>query len=188
MIARILPILAILFAIGLFFGYINPTYNGQIAEIKQKIASDNSALKAAADFTQKENELIAQRNQIPSDQLARLQSYLPDGVDNIQLIIDLNSLASRSGVTLSDFNVANNSAVTAAAAATKDTASAVQSTSLTDSLDLTVSATGTYAAFRTFLAASEQSLRPMDITSFALTDSATGVYTYAITYRIYWLH
>ena len=62
-----------------------------------------------------------------------------------------------------------------------------QPSSLTDSLQLSVSATGTYSAFQTFLAASEQSLRPMDVMDLSLKSATTGVYTYAITYQIYWL-
>jgi hypothetical protein len=188
---RILPILFILIAIGLFFFYIEPTWNGPIAQAKQQVASYDSALAAASTFTQKENQLLAEQNSIPAASLSRLETYLPDGVNNVQLILDLNSLAQKSGVSLANFDVENNAAqqeAGAGGATTPAVGGLPQSTSAVNSLTLSVSATGTYQAFRTFLAASEQSLRQMDVTSLQVSNSSTGVYTYTITYRIYWLH
>jgi hypothetical protein len=189
MITKLLPVLAILIVIGLFFGYIDPTYTGQIAEAKSQIASYNSALAAAAQFNQKENQLIAEQNQISAASIQRVETYLPDGVNNVQLILDLNSLAARSGLQLSGFTVSNNStAANSSASQGAGTAvPALNSGDTTASLDLSVSGTGTYAAFRTFLSAVEQSLRPMDVTQLSINDSTTGVYTYQMTLRIYWL-
>jgi hypothetical protein len=208
MMTRIIPIGALLIALGIFFGYINPTYTGKIAAAKQQITSYDSALAAAKTFTTKENELIQKRNAISPENMTRMNSYLPDGVDNIQLIIDLNALAARSGITLSDFSIHTNQQTAAAAAGgaasgaagqpaaapapaptpTANGAPSIQSSSLTNSLDLSVSAKGTYTAFHSFLAAAEQSLRPLDIVQLSVKDSSTGVYTYSLTFRIYWLH
>jgi hypothetical protein len=59
---------------------------------------------------------------------------------------------------------------------------------IVDSLTITVNTTGTYDTFRTFLAGLEQSLRPLDVTSITVNDSDTGVYSYGMTLRFYWLH
>jgi hypothetical protein len=203
MIGRLFPFLFILISAGILYFYVYPTYSVTITTANQQIESYNAALAAAEVFTQKEDALVAEKNAIPAPQLARLEEFLPDGVNNIQLILDLNSLAQRSGVSLSNFTVQDNqtpadssssgSGSSSSGASTASPSSgggsvSSDSTSLTDSLDLSVTATGTYAAFQTFLAASEQSLRPLDVTSLTLKDSATGVYMYNITYRIYWLN
>lgn len=185
MMSRIIPIIFILVAIGLFVGYVNPTYTQSIAAEKQQIASDDSALAAATTFSQKESALLAEKNAINSASLSRVEEYLPDGVDNIQLIIDLEALAARSGISLANFSIG---AAPTAATGAASVAAPLQSTSLTDSLDVSVTATGTYPAFQAFLAAAEQSLRPFDVTQLNVKDSTTGVYTYDITFRIYWLH
>jgi hypothetical protein len=182
----------ILAAIGLAFGYISPTYTNGITAAQAQIASYDSALVEAAAFSQKEADLTTQENTISPADMARLQTYMPDGVDNIQLIVDLDSLASKYGVVLSGFSIQNNSVNDASStdpnAATDGTASGgIQSTSLTNSLDLSVTATGTYNAFQAFLATAEQSSRPLDVTKLSLKSSSTGVYTYTITFRIYWL-
>lgn len=182
MIGRIIPVLVLLAAIGIFFGYIHPTYTGEIAAQQAKIQSYDNALLAAATFREKETALVAQQESVSSTDRARIESFLPDGVDNVQLIVDLNALASRSGMRLSDFNIAESKQDD------RDPGRlALEAETATDSLDITVSAIGTYAAFRTFLEGVEFSLRPMDLVRLTLTDSDTGVYTYNMTFRIYWL-
>jgi hypothetical protein len=185
--SRILPIVALLIAIGLFFGYINPTRTGSIAATKAQIDSYESALDAAEHFKDREGELVVAQANIPSDGLARLAAFLPDGVDNVQIILDLNTLAARSGMTLSDFDTANVSQQAQQGGTPGDPASSLQSDGPIDSLEITVSATGTYASFRNFVDGIESSLRMLDIVSVSVNDSATGVYTYDMTIRLYWL-
>ena len=194
---RFLPFVLLLIAAGIGFGYIYPTFNSSIATEQQQISNYDGALKAAAQFQTKENDLITERNAIPSSDLARLQEYLPDNVNNIQLILDLDSLATKYGVSLSQFSLQENASTdstdsgsSASTTSSSDSSSddpSLQSSGSIDSLDLSVQATGTYDAFQAFLTAAELSLRPLDITQIDLKDSSTGVYTYGMTFRIYWL-
>lgn len=181
MTSRLLPALALLVAVGLFFGYINPERTGPIATTRAQIESYESALAAADRFKEREGQLIVARANVPSDGLARLAAFLPDGVDNVQIILDLNTLAARSGVTLSDFDTAM------PASETEMSGDLAWENGSVDSLDITLSATGTYAAFRNFLDGIESSLRLLDVVSVSVADSATGVYTYDMTIRLYWL-
>ncbi len=187
--SRILPIVALLFAVALFFLYVRPTYSGAIQDTRQKIASYDSALAAADRFDQKESELSQARAQISPDNLKRLNEFLPDGVDNVQLILDLDALAARSGITLSEFDIKGQGDGTSGAAApsTDSTGLSLDASNPIDSLDLTFKASGTYSSFRTFLDGMESSLRPLDIVNLDVDESATGVYSYAVTVRIYWL-
>lgn len=180
--SRIIPVILVLIAIGLFFGYINPTYTGSVAKLRSEIQSFNDALIAANTFKEKENEITAQRSAISEEGIARVEAFLPDGVDNVQLILDLNSLASRSGITLSNFDIAASPEEQKGG----DTLALASDGSI-ESLDLSVSATGNYASFKSFLTGVEWSLRPLDIIDLSIDDSNTGVYTYNITFRIYWL-
>jgi len=187
MMSRILPIFAVLIAFGLFFGYINPTYSGEIAKISAQIREYDSALAAADQFAAKENELSQQQASINQDGLKRLETFLPDGVDNVQLILDLDALAARSGVQLSNFDIEQSASTASAPAMTEPGTLSLETSNPTESLRLSVSATGTYQSFRTFLSAVEQSLRILDVDEITVTDSTTGVYTYTATFRIYWL-
>ncbi len=181
--SRLVPIIAILIAIGLFFGYINPTFKGSIAANQAQIQSFDSALSAAKRFRDKEAELSIARNAIPPDQLKRLEAFLPDGVDNVQLILDLDALAARSGMRLSNFDTSDpGDEVTSV-----EGGFTVAAENPVDSIDLTMNATGSYAALRTFLAGIEQSLRPLDVVAIQVVPSPTGVYSYDLTLRLYWL-
>ncbi len=182
---RLIPIAFFLIAVGIFFGYVRPTWNGEIAMYKEQIASYDAALDAAARFTDKQAELEQARNQLPPDQLARLEAFLPDSVDNVQLILDLNALATRAGLTLSNFETGE--AVNDANEEESGGEAGFTRSSPIDSLTLSVSASGTYNAFRSFMAGVEQSLRPLDVVALTVEDSDTGVYTYEMTLKFYWL-
>ncbi|HEX8591524.1 MAG TPA: hypothetical protein VF696_02140 [Candidatus Paceibacterota bacterium] len=192
MISRFFPAVALIVAIGLFFGYINPTRTGSIASTQAQIDSYDSALAAADRFEEKEDELIRAEANIPQEKLERLRTFLPDGVNNVQIILDLNSLAARSQITLSDFDIASSETEGGSAGAGAEpgiaaTGLGLASETAIDSLEISVSATGTYEAFRTFLEGIERSLRLLDVVAVSVTDSQTGVYKYDMTIRLYWL-
>lgn len=180
---RLLSIIAFGAAIGIFFGYVNPTWTGSIAAAKNSIQADNEALSAANEFNAKQNELASARNAIDPANLARLNSFLPDSVANVGLILDLNALAARSGISLSSIDVAQG-----------DTGGSGNSTALpaagdspVGSIDLQLSAIGTYSSLHAFLEGIERSVRLLDVTELTVKGSDTGVYTYNMTMRLYWL-
>jgi len=183
MIGRILPIFVLLLAGGIFFAYIHPTYTGAVAIQRAKLKSYDSALAAAQTFRQKESELVQRQEALPENGRARMEVFLPDGVDNVQLIVDLNALASRAGMRIADFDINKTQFKDEIVAGRV----APEGAGATDSLEITVSALGSYSAFRTFLEGVEFSLRPMDLVGLTIQDSETGVYTYEMTFRIYWL-
>lgn len=187
MTGRILPILAIVIAVGIFVGYVRPVYGTDVAALRSEIGSYDNALSAAGAYSAKQNDLTAKRNAIPGDKLSRLASFLPDGVDNVRLILDLDALAARSGTRLSNFDVNTGSAAqplkTAAGSAIP-----LATKGPVDSLDLSMTLVGTYDSFITFLSGVQQSLRLLDVTELSVKDSTTGVYTFDVTLRIYWLH
>lgn len=169
-------------ALALFFGHVQPEFNGTIAGLRAKIAGYDKALDAAKQFKEKQDTLKNEQSAISQEDQMRIAKFLPDGVDNVQLIVDLNALASRSGVRLSNFNVERKEEEGLDAGRL-----ALEEVTPTQSLDITVRGVATYSSFRTFLDGVERSLRPMDLMSLSLADSETGVYSYDMTFRIYWL-
>ncbi|OGG78521.1 hypothetical protein A3A36_00485 [Candidatus Kaiserbacteria bacterium RIFCSPLOWO2_01_FULL_52_12b] len=181
--SRVLPLLALFLAIGIFFVYISPMWSGTIATTKAAIKSNNEALAAAATYKARENELASAKNAMDPDNLARLSALLPDSVDNVRLILDLNALAARSGLTLSNIDVAR----TAADSVSVSDALPSTDASVVGAANLSLSAVGTYQALQTFLLGVEMSERLLDVKEIALSGSDTGVYTYKMTVRLYWL-
>src|SRR3990167_1778019 len=108
---RVLPTLAFMISVGIFFAYVRPVWSGPIQETKAAIQSNKKALVAASAYKMRESELASARDSIDPANLARLATFLPDSVDNVGLILNINALAARSGILLSNIDVAaNNSA------------------------------------------------------------------------------
>jgi Tfp pilus assembly protein PilO len=187
--SRILPSIALMIAIGIFFGYVNPTWKGSIAEIKSAIESDKQALAAADDYIAKQNALASARNAIEPDNLARLSVFLPDSVDNVGLILDINALAARSGLSLSNIDVVTNESDRSDNSNRSIGIGGLQSSKLNPvgSVDLSLSAVGTYSSLQAFLIGLENSARLLDVNDLVVKGSETGVYSYKMTVRLYWL-
>lgn len=186
MTSRILPFIALVIAIGIFFGYVNPTWVGSIATAKAAIASDDQALAAANAYSVQQNQLVQERAAIDPANLTRLSTFLPGSVDDVGFILDLNALAARSGISLSNINVVTNG--TSAGSGNSSATGLSTATNPVGSIDLSLSAVGTYAALQAFLSGVEESERLIDVRNITISGSDTGVYNYEITMRIYWLH
>jgi len=180
---RLFPIFLVVIAIAIFVFYINPVYSGSIATARTEIANDNQALSQLASFSTKENKLIDERNQIPANDLAIVSKLLPPSVNNVQTILDLDNLASASGVELDSVNVANPSGGSA-----DGFVAGVPGDQSLGSVDLSLSASGTYGSFQKFLSGIEHSARLLDVENLGIKGSTSGVYTYSMTLRLYWIH
>lgn len=183
MTGRLIPALALMLAVGVLGGYIIPTWTGPIAGTRSSIASDDKALAAAVTYATQQNELAAARNKIAPADLTRLTSFLPSSVDNVGLILDLNTLAAKSGITLSNVDVLTD----AAPGGRSGAGSAPESADPIGSVTLSVSAVGSYAALQGFLRGIETSERLLDVRELLVRGSDTGVYTYQMKLNLYWL-
>lgn len=183
---RIIPTFALVIAAIIFFVYVNPTWTGSIAETKAAIATDNQALAAADTYVKQENQLAIERDAIDPASLDRLDLFLPGSVDNVGLILDLNALAAHSGLSLSNIDVSAGN-VTSGTNAAKGGVVSLSASNPVGSIDLSLSAAGSYTALKTFLAGVEKSQRLIDVQDLLIKGSDTGIYNYQLKLRIYWL-
>lgn len=190
--SRVLPALAIILSVGIFFAYVKPTWSGPVRETRDAIAKDEQALTAAAEYKKKQNELASARNAIEQENLDKLSVFLPDSVDNVSLILDINALAARSGLSLANIDViTDDSASTKSRVTEPSTQSAgtlqIARANPVGSVDLSLSAIGTYSSLQSFLSGIEKSARLLDVRDITVKGSDTGVYNYQMTIRLYWL-
>lgn len=182
--SRLLPIIALSVAIGIFFGYVNPTWSKSIADTKAAIALDDTALELSTKYAAQKATLATEQANIEQANLERLSTFLPDSVDNVGLILDINALAARSGLSLANIDVA------AGDSGAKNSAPGALPTSVANpvgSINLSLTALGTFSAFQKFLSGIEGSARLLDVQDMTVKGSDTGVYSYQITLRLYWL-
>lgn len=180
--SRILPSLSLLFSLGIFFVYVNPTWNDSILATQANIAEADQTLAAATKYTKQQKELTDARNAIDPANLTRLSTFLPDSVNNVGLVLDLNALAARSGLSLANIDVVVNNT-----SASAQGALSVASANPVGSVNLSLSAIGTYAALKAFLIGIEKSARLLDVRDIVVRGSDTGVYNYQMKIRLYWL-
>ncbi len=184
--SRVLPLFALLFAAGIFFGYVKMVWSGPIRETKAAIYDNELALAAADEYKKKQNTLASARNAIDPEKLKRLSVFLPDSVDNVGLILDINALAARSGLSLANIDVlASGANDTGSSAGTG--ALTVARTNPIGSIDLSISAIGNYTALQAFLVGIEKSARLLDVRDITVRSSDTGIYNYKMVVRLYWL-
>jgi hypothetical protein len=182
MINRIVPLLFIIIAIAVFFVYTDPTYSKDVQSLRDEIRSVGNARSAAEKFRQTEAQLIQERDTVSLEERRRIEELLPDTVENVDVILDLDSLAEAQNVQIVDVDVSN--------APTGGNANGTiiePSETPENSLLITITALGTYERMRGFIQALERSLRAIDIVEISFPTSQTGVYRFAITLRVYWL-
>ncbi|MBV9159048.1 MAG: type 4a pilus biogenesis protein PilO [Candidatus Kaiserbacteria bacterium] len=191
MFKTIISLIGLVAAVGIFFGYTQPTYD-KSGDAKAQIAQYDAALTKATELQQLKQTLLARYNTFDPNALDRLQKLLPDHVDNVRLILDLDNLAGRHGMALQNVVISAPQTDDASQTAVGNISSAKQKY---DSLTLKFTTAGSYDTFISFMTDLEQSLRVVDLVSLKLAaadgdsknPSAAPNYTYDLTIRTYWL-
>lgn len=177
-----MPLILLIAAIGLFAVYTNPSYQ-QSKATAAEVAQYNDALTKSQELKAVRDQLISKRNTFSADDVAKLQKILPDNVDNIRLIIDINNIAARHGLSLKDVQLGTVSD-------SRDTPNPLASGSSGDavgSVTIGFSMNATYDDMLAFLQDLEHSLRIIDVQSLSFTVGG-GKSDYAFSIRTYWLH
>ncbi len=178
---NITPFLLIILAIGLFFTYTN----GKIRDIQTMRAQNDQyliAINNSNELISARDKVLATYNTLTVEQKANLNKMLPDNIDNVRLMIDMNNIASRHGVVLQGLSTSADGAAAAAANGTANAGSAK-----INPVTVSFGFTSSYPNFLSFLKDLESSLRILDITHMSVTANDTGTYSYSIQLKTYWL-
>lgn len=173
-----LPIVFILVSIGLFVGFTNPQYQAiklRDAE-QQKIQEAN---KKAAQLRAVRETLTQERNQISEIDIQKMKKLIPDGVENVGLIIDINNIAAKYGVNIKNTRVNEGSTNRGDVLGPDGTRYG--------SISLSFTINTSYENFLAFLRDLESSLRLVDVTTLAFASTKDGKYDFNVTLQTYWL-
>lgn len=180
----LLPLILVIAAIGLFVAYTNPKYQGSdgIKSLKMQVASYDEALNKSQELKSLRDQLLSRYNTFSAEDKDKLIKVLPDNVDNIRLVIDINNIASRHALAIKDLAIGD-------AGKSQSTATGnLGATNTIGSVDLGFSVSADYQTFLAFLADLEHSLRLLDVERISLKTTETGVYDLSLSVRTYWLH
>ena len=177
--SSILPTLLLVVAVGLFFIFTDPKYK-EIKNIKAEVANYDNALNNSKDLQKIRDALLIRYNNISSEDLKRLELLLPDTVENIRLVLDIDTIASRYGIVIKNLKL-NSSPESQDFDPTAEEIKSV---------DLSFSVVSDYETFITFLRGLEESLRVIDIVEIKFNgrENISDVpATQDITIRTYWM-
>ena len=172
------PIILIVITVILYFTWISPTY-GEVGQLKDKQAQLADALDKAQQVQTLIANLQASFSSVPQDQIARLTKMVPNDVDNIRLLIEINNIAQREGMTIDSLNIPPKPT---AAPGTVGGSSGSYGT-----FTFGFTAHGTYDQFIAFLGQLAANLRLSDIATLSFSATDKGNYDYAITLNTYWI-
>ena len=172
---------------GLFFFYTKPAYDN-VRGIRLQIDQYDQALNKAGELQRLKQSLLSRYNAFNPADVDRLHKLLPDHVDNVRLVLDLDTLAGQHGFALQ--NVVINAPGTTKTADQTPVIGPNRQTH--DSLTLRFGTSGTYPNFVEFVTAIENSLRLVDVVALTMDPDAgvaagEPVYRFDIALRTYWL-
>jgi Tfp pilus assembly protein PilO len=177
-------------SIGSFFMVTKPKYDALLAT-RNTVTSYDSNLETAKRLKESRDELISRFNSIPKADLDSLKTLLPDSVDNIRLIIQLEALATRNGLSKLrnvDYQVPEKN----------PTGVEIESTEAPKPYGefiISFQTNGPYKNFLAFVNDLERNLRLVDVTSVDFTPQTANeknpnpaaAMTYKVTLKTYWL-
>lgn len=195
----ITPIILLGLSISLFFLFTNPIYN-DISKLKAEVASYNEALDNSKALENERDKLTAKYNSISRDDLIKLEKLLPENVDNIRLILEIEQIAMPYGMILKDvkYNAKDETKIGIGDAVVQGGNMVKDTPKDYGIFDLEFSTSGTYDNFINFTKDLENNLRIVDMSSISFLSnpivSPTGskitsseIYTYNFKIKTYWL-
>lgn len=186
----------------LFVLYVRPTYDA-VQDNRVKVARFDEALAKTREIQQLKSSLLSRYNLFAGNNLDRLQKMLPDHVDNVRLVLDMDGIASKYGIRIQNVSVQGPG---------KDSSDTASGTVLNgganqsrpyQSLTLDFEVVSTYDEFVLLLRDLESSLRIVDLVALTVRPRAgsskvviggttpdietEALYTFGVSLRTYWL-
>lgn len=181
----ITPLILIIISIGTFFAYTDSAYRGQggttlsVQELQvenakyvEALANDDKVRKMRDGFQNAKNNISSSDNE-------KLMRLLPDNIDNIKLVIDINNIAQNYQLTMKGAKL--DTTIKA------DPNKLGADTSKYGTVGLSFTVTASYSSFHSFLRDLEKSLRLVEVTDLAVTGNNTGLYDFTVGLKTYWL-
>ncbi|MBI4136246.1 MAG: hypothetical protein HY481_01710 [Candidatus Vogelbacteria bacterium] len=178
----ILPFLILGLAAAVFFYFTAPLVD-QIDGLKIRRAELAVALDHANKLKERQDELAAIYNDIDPTDEKNLEEFLPNNIDNVRLIIDINDIAKKYGLTIRNPNIVKDEGKEGEA----PPAGPAAKPPAENSAAISFSVSSSYEILKLFLGDLAKSLRIVDLESLSFTANDRNLYDYQISLRTYWL-
>jgi len=181
--------LLIILAIGIYVTFTSSKMQ-EINDIKSVNAKYTLAIENATRLLEVRDKVNDDYSHLTTDDIAKMNKILPDTVDNIRLVVDLNNLADTRGLVLKGLRATVASAGKNGSASSQPSNSSSKTGPAAGSIETVTVSFGvntTYARFISFLGDLERDMRIMDVTHLSLTANDTGSYDFGVEMKTYWI-
>ena len=179
-----------------FIMYVRPTYD-DVRINRARVAQFDEALTKTREIQELKSSLLSRYNLFAGDNLERLQKMLPDHVDNVRLVLDMDGIASKYNIRIKNVSIQKAGEGRDETGTTVLNGGATQSRPY-KSLTLQFEVLSTYDEFVLLLRDLESSLRIVDLVSLRVNPAggsssaqdgaaAQPIYTFGVALRTYWL-
>ena len=183
----------------MFFAIVNPLYN-EVSGLRTDLAIYNTALDNSTELQKTRDSLVDKYKNIKQEDKDRLEHFLPNTVNNIKFILEIEQLANLHNMPITNIKfdpqklqssaIPNGGNIIAA----NDPSSALPY----GSFPIEFTTEGNYETFIIFLKDIEHNLRLVNVKSISFTvpsvaslgssgSSDSGAYTYSLKIETYWL-
>jgi Tfp pilus assembly protein PilO len=181
------PILSILIAGAAIFFFVKPMFV-EIQAVQAETKGYTDAIDKATQFNVLLASLLEKKNSFSTRELDRLETLVPDQIDGVRALVDLERLATSHGLLFSRVTVdLAGEGIEDSEESSKDVAdgSVVQLQNGLRALDIEFSVVGGYSQFKSFLEDVERSLVLMDISELTFQTQVGELTNYNVTVRLY---
>lgn len=166
-----------------FFRFAQPVLD-EIGTRRDEKALLEAGLENAKKLREVQEQLLAVYNSFSTADLDSLNKFLPDHIDIVRLVIDINTIAERSGMGIKNIRLSLTEEEKAAVAGEEATAAARPASGVAI---FGFSVTGPYTNFQSFVSDLAQSLRLVDVKTLELIPREDGLNEYNLEVQTYWL-
>ncbi len=176
-------------SVGLYFGFIDPTYK-DIQSLQGKRNELNSAINNANQLTERRNNLVNTINSFSTEDVFRLNKLVPDHIDNVRLIMEIDRIALKYGMVLRDVRVSGLN-LDGGGLSSLPSGNIGDTLVNYDKVALSFSVSSTYETFKQFLKELEDNLRITDIGKIFFNappdPKNSDTYQFNLSVTTYWL-
>ena len=140
----------------------------------------NEANTKAAALRVIRGQLTDDKNKISGENMDKIERMLPDSVENVSLILEINNIAKQYGMNIKGTSIAESTAARSSASVGPDSQKY-------GAISLSFSVTTSYDNFLTFLKALEDNNRLVDVTGLSFSAAKGDNYDFNVTIQTYWL-
>ena len=182
---NILSIIIIVASLASFVLIVQPQYKN-IQELQKKSVELEEVLKNARRLQSIRDDLLDKRNNLDNHDLARLEKMVPESVDNVKLILELQGVANQYNLQIQTASTDKEEEEGEEGQVNQASFVDVESRDY-GIIALDFNIVGQYHDFLNFLRDIERNLRITDVRKLSFSGDDSGEYSFQITLETYWL-